>query len=125
MAEITLEVLHAGTVVFSSSGKWLHPLFELEEYLDRRDYAVEEITVRDKIVGRAAALLMARLGIRHVEAGILSGFAQSVLARHGIAYSYETLVPRILCKTEELLEGVDDLEEAYQLLAARAARSAR
>ena len=125
MAEITLEVLHAGTVVFSSSGKWLHPLFELQEYLDRSDYAVEEITVRDKIVGRAAALLMARLGIRHVEAGILSEVAESVFARYGITYSYDTLAPRILCKTEELLEDVDDLEEAYQLLAARAAQRAR
>jgi hypothetical protein len=31
--ELTLTVLYEGSPIFTSHGKWLHPLFELEEYL--------------------------------------------------------------------------------------------
>jgi hypothetical protein len=31
--ESTLTVLQDGTPIFTSYGKWLHPLFELEDYL--------------------------------------------------------------------------------------------
>ena len=31
----TLSVLRDGVPIFTSHSKWLHPLFELEDYLDR------------------------------------------------------------------------------------------
>ena len=31
--EPTLTVLYEGSPIFTSHGKWLHPLFELEDYL--------------------------------------------------------------------------------------------
>jgi len=44
------------------------------------------------------------------------------LQRYEIAYSYEQLVDRIHCQTEELLSTVEDPEEAYQLVKVRAGR---
>ena len=120
--EPTLTVFRNGTPIFTSSSKWLHPLFELEAYL--ADHAVQpgNLILQDKIIGKAAALLIHRLRFRIVHAGILSRLGEAVLQRHGIVYTYEQLVERIHCQTEELLATVEDPEEAYQLVKARAGR---
>jgi hypothetical protein len=118
----TLTVLQDGTPIFTSYGKWLYPLFELEAYL--ADHAIEpaQLLLQDKIIGKAVALLIHRLGFRTVQAGILSRRGEAVLQRYEIAYGYEQLVDRIHCQTEELLATVEDPEEAYQLVKARAGR---
>jgi hypothetical protein len=118
----TLTVLYEGSPIFTSHGKWLHPLFELEDYLAEHPIQSENLILQDKIIGKAAALLIHRLGFRIVEAGILSRLGEAVLQRHGIAYTYEQLVERIHCQTEELLATVEDSEEAYQLVKVRAGR---
>ena len=82
----------------------------------------ETLSLQDKIIGKAAALLIHRLGFRTVQAGILSRLGEAVLQRHGIAYTYEQLVEHIHCQTEELLATVEDSEEAYQLVKIRAGR---
>ena len=119
---LTLTVLHNGTPIFTSFGKWLYPLFELEDYLAECSFQPENLILQDKIIGKAAALLIHRLGFRTVKAGILSRLGEAVLQRHGIAYTYELLVDRIHCQTEELLAEVEDSEEAYQLVKVRAGR---
>ena len=120
--EPTLTVFRNGTPIFTSYGKWLYPLVELEAYL--ADYAVqpENLILQDKIIGKAAALLILRLGLRTVKAGILSRLGEAVLQRHEMAYTSEQLVERIHCQTEELLATVEDPEEAYRLVKIRAGR---
>ena len=120
--EPTLTVLHEETPIFTSFGKWLYPLFELEDFLADHPIEPENLLLQDKIIGRAAALLIHRPGFRTVHAGILSRLGETVLQRHGIVYTYEQLVDRIYCQTEELLAIVEDPEAAYQLVKARAGR---
>lgn len=120
--EPTLTVLFERTPIFTSTGTWLHPLFELEAYLADHSVHPEHLILQDKIIGKAAALLIHRLGFRTVKAGILSKLGESLLQRYGIAYTYEQLVDRIHCQTEELLVEVEDSEEAYGLLKVRAGR---
>jgi len=120
--EPTLTVLYEGSPIFTSHGKWLHPLFELEDYLTEHAFQPDKLILQDKIIGKAAALLIHRLGFRTVKAGILSRLGEAVLQRYGIAYSYEQLVDRIHCQTEELLATVEDPEEAYRLVKIRAGR---
>ena len=79
-------------------------------------------SLQDKIIGKAAALLIHRLAFHTVQAGVLSWLGEAVLQRHGIVYTYEQLVERIHCQTEELLATVEDPEEAYQLVKGRAGR---
>ncbi len=121
---ISLEVFYKGECIFSSEGKWLHPLFELEEFLTAQSYSPETLLVRDKIVGKAAALLLVRLGMRRIAAGVLSRLAQQVLDRHHISYRFEQSVDRIDCQTEALLAEIDDPEAAYSFIRERARRSA-
>jgi hypothetical protein len=118
----TLTVFHNGTPIFTSYGTWLHPLFELEAYLAEHSIQPESLILQDKIIGKAAALLIFRLGFQTVKAGVLSRLGEAVLQRHGIVYSYAQLVERIHCQTEELLATVEDPEEAYRLVKIRAGR---
>src|SRR5262245_34864387 len=120
--EPTLTVLYEGSPIFTSHGKWLHPLFELEAYLADHAVQPENLILQDKIIGKAAALLIHRLGFRTVKAGVLSKLGEAVLQRHGIVYTYAQLVDRIHCQTEELLATVEDPEEAYRLVKVRAGR---
>lgn len=116
----TLEVFHKEKCIFSSDKNWLHPLFELERFLADRDDDPKTLVAHDKIVGKAAALLWARLGIGYLNAGILSLPGQEALEKRGIEYHYETLVDRIACQTEEILIDELDPETAYAMLKARA-----
>jgi len=118
----TLTVLQDGTPIFTSHGTWLHPLFELEEYLADHAFQPAQLLLQDKIIGKAAALLILRMGFHTVKAGVLSRLGEAVLQRYGIVYTYEQLVDRIHCQTEELLATVEEPEEAYQLVKARAGR---
>jgi Domain of unknown function (DUF1893) len=120
--ETTLIVFRNGTPIFTSYGKWLHPLFELEAYLADHAFQPNTLILQDKIIGKAAALLIHRLGFRTVQAGVLSRLGEAVLQRHGMVYTYEQLVDRIHCQTEELLATVEDPEEAYRLVQIRAGR---
>jgi hypothetical protein len=116
----TLEVFCDGVLVFSSTGNWLHPLFELEAYLESAPYNPAGLVAYDKIIGRAAALLMVRLGLGEVHARLLSRLGEEVLVHHGLQYTYDELVDRIACQTEELLVNELDPEPAYVLLRERA-----
>ena len=122
MHEPTFTVFRNGTPIFTSHSKWLHPLFELEMYLAAQPIQPENLILQDKIIGKAAALLIHRLGFRTVKAGLLSRRGEAVLQRHGIAYTSEQLVDHIHCQTEELLAEVEDPDEAYQLVKVRAGR---
>ncbi len=116
----TLTVWHDGAPIFTSTANWLHPLFELQDYLAAHPVEPAHLLLQDKIIGKAAALLIHRLGFRSVEAGILSRLGEAVLKYHGIAYTYELLVDRIHCQTEDLLAEVEAPEVAYELLKVRA-----
>jgi len=70
--ELTLTALQDGVPIFTSYGKWLHPLFELDDYLADHPVQPERLILQDKIIGKAAALLIHRLGFRTLQAGILS-----------------------------------------------------
>ena len=122
MKEPTLTVFHDKTPIFTSYGKWLHPLFELEDFLAKHPMQPERLLLQDKIIGKAAALLIYRLRFCTVKVGMLSKLGAAVLQRHEIAYTYEQIVDRIHCQTEELLAEVEEPEEAYDLLKVRAGR---
>ncbi|MFA7406291.1 MAG: DUF1893 domain-containing protein [Anaerolineaceae bacterium] len=120
--ELSLLVQVDGNAVFQSNGNWLYPLFDLEEYLTGHPIDLTKATLFDKVVGKASALLMVRLGVRCVHGSIMSELAMEVFQHHNIPYSYDEAVNRISCQTELLLATIDDLDEAYQILCKRAQR---
>jgi hypothetical protein len=117
--DATLELRVDGAIVFASAGRWLHPLFDLADFLPGSGVDPGAAELRDKVVGRGSAFLIVRLGIRRVHAVLLSRLGRDVLERSGVTLTWDTLVDRIACATESLLEPVTDPEEAYGLLAER------
>jgi zinc transport system ATP-binding protein len=119
---MSLELFSDSRLVFSSAGKWLHPLFELEGFLAESGLDPASLSLRDKVVGKAAALLIVRLGIRRVRAGVLSRLGMEVLEAQRVEFSWDQLVESIGCQTEAALERIDDPAQAYALLKQRAGR---
>jgi hypothetical protein len=124
-----------GAPLYVSSGKWLHPLFDLVELLSPEGSAVDspnaearaalasagELFLRDRVIGRAAAFLILRAGIRHAWADVVSEGALALFESRGAQLGGAEQVPSITCQTEPLLHDVDDAELAWRLLLERRA----
>ena len=122
MKKSSLQVIKNGRVVFESDKEWLHPLFDLEDYLRAKSITIHGAEVHDKVIGKAAALMIIRLEPGSVYGEVMSELGQSALEKAGIPYSYSKLVDHIDCLTEELLMNEDDPDRAYKLLRQRAGR---
>jgi hypothetical protein len=121
----------SGPPLYSSEGKWLHPLFDLLDLLEpgyaaaagsdvrRAVRGAGDLFLRDRVIGRAAAFLIIRAGIRHAWADIVSDGAVAVFEAHGASLGGDERVPAIGCVTEELLHDVDDPDQAWTLISAR------
>jgi len=120
---VSLEVLRDGTVVFRSMGKWLHPLLEVESFLESTQADASELVIHDTIAGRAAAALMIRMGFTIVKARMMSRPAVELFQSHGVLYYYDVLVEKIACKTEELIDHSMDLDEIHRIILERAKAS--
>jgi hypothetical protein len=116
--------------LYVSGGKWLHPLFDLLELItadgpladsDERVALTSagELFLRDRVIGRAAAFLILRAGIRHAWADIVSEGALAVFAAQGADLDGGARVPAIDCQTESQLRTIDDPELAWTLLLER------
>lgn len=81
-------------------------------------------SVADIVVGKAAALLFVKCGIKNVFAKTLSENGKKILERYGIDFEYETLAEKIInrsgtdiCPMEKAVANTDDPEEAYAQIA--------
>ena len=106
--------------IFESKGKWLHPLFELTEFLSLRpEIDPADLILRDRVIGRAAAFLILRMGVTHAGADVVSQRALSLFTQRGWSPTADTIVERIGCQTEDLLAKVDNIDDAWDLLIER------
>ena len=83
----------------------------------------KDLTVADKIVGKASAMLLTLSGAKEVNALVLSKSGKDILEKYGIKYTYEELVEYIInrkgdgmCPMENTVANIDDLKEAYVAL---------
>ena len=117
---VSLALFDGGRVIFTSGGKWLHPLFEAEEFLRSSGPFAGPLCLHDSISGLAAAYLTIRLGVSKVNIDMVSDLALELYAEHGIEVHYTKRVERIKCITETLIRPDMSLEEAYRLLRKKA-----
>lgn len=80
----------------------------------------KDLSVADKIVGKASAMLLALSGAKEVKTIVLSKSGKDILDKYKIAYTYEQLVDYIvnrkgdgMCPMEETVKDIDDLDLAY------------
>lgn len=121
-SNLSLLVRFEDGITFRSDGKWLYPLFDLQDFLESEELSLDKAEVFDKVIGKAAALLLVYFDARRVHGDVMSDLAIKVFKSESINYSYDLRVDRITCRTETLLCDIDDPKEAFQILCQRAAR---
>lgn len=119
-AGVSLAVYQGSSLVFTSGGKWLHPLFELEQFLKESRLDPGTLSLHDTAAGLAAAALMARMKIPKVHVNLISELALQCYSRYQIDISWERKVDRLACRTEDILTQSMSLDEIYATLRRRA-----
>ncbi len=122
-AGLSLMVIQDNSVVYSSKDEGLIPLLDA---IDSGKSYLANALVIDKIIGRAAALLLCFGRSRRVFAEIMSEKAVEVFDAYGIEHDCENLVSFILnrdstdlCPFERLVQGILDPEEGYLLISGK------
>jgi hypothetical protein len=87
-------------------------LLALMDYLAEYGAVCQTVTIYDKVMGNAAALLAVLANAREVFSPLGSGLAVKTLENHGIKYHLDEVVPRIMrddgrdiCPMEQLSIG--------------------
>lgn len=113
----TIAVVSDGEV-FTSQERGVKPLLFL---LKEKKGFLKGASVADKVIGKAAALLMALGEIKEVHTLIISEPAIKVFEKYNIACFYDKKVDRIinrtgdgLCPMETLCLDVEEPKEAFQ-----------
>lgn len=116
----SLEVFDASqNRIYTHAGHWLHPLFDLLDFLEAEEVDPATLSLRDKVIGRGAAVLIAHSGIRRAHGGRVSRLALPLLEAHGVSVTHDILVDQIACMTELALTPQMDLPTALAWLYAR------
>jgi hypothetical protein len=118
---LSLEVLDdQQQVIFSSTGKWLHPLLEAEQYLSDQKINPNSLYLHDRIAGRAAAALTVHIGFAGVHINLMSRLAETVYTTYHIPYCADQVVDQIQCQTEHIIHDSMSIAAIYDLITARA-----
>lgn len=103
-----------------STKQGIAPILEL---MQLKIHFLNNASVADKVIGKAAALLLIKAGIKELYAGIISEHAVKVLEQNGITVQYDTIVPYIInrrgdgmCPMETTVLEINSPEEAYTAL---------
>lgn len=108
-------VIQAAQIVYKGNGRGVSPLIQL--YQNHLALLAGSIVV-DKIIGKAAAMILVLGGASKVHGETMSVAAKDYLTQHGIAVSYERLIDVIanrtrdgICAIERSVLDLEDPEE--------------
>lgn len=109
--------------VVNSGGELVYSERGIKTLLSLQRGSLSGAFVADKIVGKAAAAILARGGALQVYAGVISSPALEMLKTNKVITLYGKLVPNIqnaegtgICPMEEAILGCSDPDEAYEIL---------
>ena len=118
----TLALCRGGEVVTSDLRGVMPMLGFLREGRDLSGFCAA-----DRVVGRAAAMLFAKAGVRAVHAEVMSDGAAALLAAHGIGASCDVRTVAIenrqktgLCPMESAVAGIEDIDAGIAAICRRA-----
>ncbi|WP_337617417.1 ECF transporter S component [Acidaminococcus timonensis] len=129
------QILHHGqsialiknhNVIFTDRSRGVMPLLKL---LDKQPELLRDALVVDKIIGKAAAMLLTLGGVKEIHTYMLSQNGRAFLERHHIPVTAQCDIDMIqnrqkdgICPFEKSVLDTEDLEEAYARLKATARR---
>lgn len=120
--EASCVVMSDGKIVKTAVGNGVKPILGL---LENEPEVLKGAVVADKVIGKAAAMLLTKAGAAYVYGEIMSEAGQAFLQSRGIGCSYGTLVEAIInrtgddiCPLEKTVQNIEEPEEAYPALKA-------
>lgn len=115
---LVLEDTHGNIRTFYKKG-----VRDLEDLLDHEPDTLKGSTIADKVIGKAAAGMMAYGEVKEVYADVISKKAIPLLEDNNIKYSYSTLVDHIIipkgdnrCPLEKIVASAKSAEETVRIL---------
>ncbi|AHH04980.1 hypothetical protein BmHG_00438 [Borrelia miyamotoi] len=114
-----LRLLKEHRILYSNMERGLKPLLEVDNFINKYIQNKEGLEIYDKVVGKAAAVIIYNIGLQNVHASVISQSAKDFLESKGIKVSFKRLVDKINDKTENLIESLENPEEVYKYLIKR------
>jgi len=119
----SLVIVKDGRMIYASRSHGIGGILEAIEELDNR---IERASVADRIIGKAAALLLAYSKVKDAYVLVISRNGLETLRSHGIQVDYESLVPKILdrsrreiCPFEKIALEIDSPRLGFEVLRRR------
>ncbi len=113
----------ASLVIVNGGGVLTYNKHGVDTLLSLQSGSLTGSFVADKVVGKAAAMLLVRGGAIEVYAEVISEPALAMLKKHRVICLYGTLVPNIInrnntgiCPMEQAVLNVDNVDDAYEIL---------
>ena len=114
--------LCCGSDIIVDDGRGISPMIRfIKEGRDLAGYSAADI-----IVGKAAALLFLKAGVKEVYGRVMSASAREILLKNFVHCEYEMLTERIInrvgtdiCPMEKTVENIDSPDRAFEALCDR------
>ena len=119
----SLVIVKDGRMIYASKSHGIGGILRAIEELDNQ---IEGASVADRIIGKAAALLLVYSKVKDAYAVIISRSGLETLRSHGIQVDYENLVRKILdrsgreiCPFEKIALEIDSPRLGFEVLRRR------
>ncbi|OOB80538.1 MAG: hypothetical protein BEN19_04385 [Epulopiscium sp. Nuni2H_MBin003] len=113
--EATFIIVKNNTIVYEDSGIGVKPIMKIINY---NPEIINGAVVADKVIGKAAAMLLCKFKARYVCGILMSRTAIQILKSYNVEYKYENLVDTIknrtnddLCPLEKCVANTNDIDE--------------
>ena len=118
--EITFAAVLSDGILITSEKKGIAPMMAL---LEEDKDILKGAYVADRVIGRAAALLMEKAGVAAAFGELVSSHALKAFGKSGIPFTYgkeaDYIINRTktgMCPMEQTVLDIEDAEEAYEAL---------
>jgi hypothetical protein len=125
---LSVLVYRDGEIIYSSSERGVIPLLRAIDLIGLE--GLRGSIVADKVIGKAAALLIIYFEASEAHAALISSQAKELFLKRGLKHSYIREAPHILnrdgsdiCPFERLVMDVTEPEEAYRRIKAEASKA--
>lgn len=113
-------VAKIGERIYTSSQRGVAPILNpMKEDIN----FFKDADIVDKVIGKAAAMLLIKAQIHHLHTHVISQHAIDILDMYHMSYSYDQCVDYIInrqgdgmCPMEETVLSITDLDEAFDAL---------